>query len=297
MAIFDRSLAIKCRVGTAHHFLFLSGSQVELGDPLFSKLCFAGQAQLGNELLNNATMVIVDENSLSALLADEGKLKLIEPHIYSVCQDAEEDILYDKMAKFYDLVICNRFYNRIVWGYSVASYDSLVKKALESEKNGWVLEAGCGSLAFTARTYGGFSERPIVLLDKSLNLLRLAKSRLIQLSGKVPENMVFLQGDALQLPFKQQCLGTIISMNLLHVIPELDKLVMGIKNVLISNGTIIFTTLVKSNRFFADRYLKFMGSMGKAIPRSLNQLLTVFNELGMPVKHQVVGNMAFINYG
>jgi ubiquinone/menaquinone biosynthesis C-methylase UbiE len=242
-------------------------------------------------------MVMVDENSLSKLLGEEVKLKLIEPHIYSVCQDAQEDILYDKMAKFYDLVICNRFYNHIVWGYPIASYGALVYNALTSSKSGWVLEAGCGSLAFTAKTYAGYSERPIILLDKSLNLLRIAKSRLIQLNRKVPENLVFLQGDALQLPFKPQCLGTIISMNLLHVIPEIDKLVMGIKNVLKNNGNITFTTLVKSNRFFANRYLNFMGRMGEAVPRSINQLLTTFNELGMPVQHQVVGNMAFINYG
>jgi ubiquinone/menaquinone biosynthesis C-methylase UbiE len=242
-------------------------------------------------------MIMVDEDSLSQLLAQDVKLQLIEPQIYSVCQDTEEAILYDKMAHFYDLVICNRFYNRMVWGYSIASYDSLVKNALESAKNGWVLEAGCGSLAFTARTYVGFLERPIVFLDKSLRLLRIAKSRLIKLNRKVPENMVFLQGNALQLPFKPQCFGTIISMNLLHVIPEIDKVVMGIKKVLKNNGTITFTTLVKSNRFFANRYLKFMGSMGEAVPRSINQLLSVFNELSMPVKHQVMGNMAFINYG
>ena len=240
---------------------------------------------------------MLDEDSLSQLLAKDVKLNLIEPHIYSVCQDAEEVILYDKMANFYDFVICNRFYNRMVWGYPVASYDSLVKNALESAKNGWVLEAGCGSLAFTASTYVGFSQRPIVCLDKSLHLLRIDKSRLIQLNHKVPENMVFLQGDALQLPFKPQCFETIISMNLLHVIPEIDKLVIGIKNVLKNNGTITFTTLVKSNRFFANRYLNFMGSLGEAVPRSINQLLLVFNELGMPVKHQVVGNMAFIHYG
>jgi len=241
-------------------------------------------------------MVMVDENSLSKLLTNEVKLKLIEPHIYSVYQDAEEAILYDNMAKFYDLVICNRFYNRIVWGYSVKKYDSVVHNAIASSKSGWILDAGCGSLAFTSRTYVGFPERPMVLLDKSLNLLRIAKSRLIKLNRKVPENMVFLQGDALQLPFKPQVFETIISMNLLHVIPEIDKLLMGIKKVLKNNGTIAFTTLVKSNRFFRNRYLNFMGSIGEAVPRSINQLLTIFNELGMPVQYQVVGNMAFINY-
>lgn len=240
-------------------------------------------------------MLKADENSLSELLANDIKLTLIEPQIYSVCPDADEVMLYDKMANFYDRVICNRFYNRIVWGYSIASYNSLVHNALTSSNHGWALDAGCGSLAFTAQTYADFSGRPIILLDKSLTLLRIAKQRLIQLNQQVPENMVFLQGDALQLPFKPKSFETIISMNLLHVIPEIAKLVAGIKNVLNNDGTITFTTLVKSNRFLANRYLNFMGHMGEAVPRTINQLLTVFNELNMPVKHQVVGNMAFIN--
>lgn len=56
------------------------------------------------------------------------------------------------MGTFYDLVLCNRFYNRLVWGYSITDYASLTRDALEST-NGWVLDAGCGSLAFTAKTY------------------------------------------------------------------------------------------------------------------------------------------------
>ena len=242
-------------------------------------------------------MATIDENSLAQLLAKDVKLHFIEPQIYSVCPDAGEARLYDRMAKFYDRVVCNRFYNRIVWGYSVKQYEAVVHEALESAKNGWVLDAGCGSLAFSAKSYSGFSERPIIFLDKSLTLLRIAKARMRQLNQQVPANMVFLQGDALQLPFNPQSIRTVVSMNLLHVIPEIKKVVLGIKNILEDSGTIVFTTLVRSNRFLANKYLNFMGSMGEAVPRDIGQLLAVFQELGMPVKHQVAGNLAFINYG
>ncbi len=242
-------------------------------------------------------MVMVDENSLSKLLEGEAKLKLIEPQIYSVCQDAEEALLYDKMAKFYDSVVCNRFYNRIAWGYWASSYNSLVQSALTSSKGGWVLDAGCGSLAFTAKTYVEFLERPIIFMDKSLSLLRIAKARLISLKGNIPENMILLQADALQLPFKPQSFKTIVSMNLLHVIREIDKLLLGIKSILEHNGTISFTTLIKSTRFLANRYLNFMGRLGEAVPRDTNQLLAIFEKIGMPVKYNVVGNLAFIRCG
>ncbi len=63
---------------------------------------------------------MVAEQSLSELLADDFKLELIELQIYSVCPDAGEARLYDEMAKFYDRVICNRFYNR--WGTWVKQF-------------------------------------------------------------------------------------------------------------------------------------------------------------------------------
>ncbi len=239
---------------------------------------------------------MVDEISLSELLSAGVDLRLIEPQIYSVCRDVEEAVLYDKMAKFYDSVVCNRFYNRIVWGYSVRRYDSLVQQALSSSASGWVLDAGCGSLAFTAGTYLGYPARPIVFMDKSLNLLRLAKARLINLTGSVPDNMVLLQGDALRLPFRPQSFKTIVSMNLLHVIREISELLTGFRNILKDGGTMSFTTLVLSKRFLANKYLNFMGSLGEAVPRDIDQLQAVFEKSGMPVTYNLSGNLAFINY-
>ena len=107
-------------------------------------------------------------------------------------EQADTDNSFDEMAWFYDLVICNRFYNCFVWGYSTADYAPFTSKALNSSRNGWVLDAGCGSLAFNAKIYADYSNRPVVLLDHSLKLLKTAKSRLVKLYGGMPQNMIFL---------------------------------------------------------------------------------------------------------
>ena len=83
-----------------------------------------------------------------------------------------------------------------------------------------ILDAGCGSLAFTAKTYAGYSDRPVVLLDRSLRLLRMAKERLTKRCGEIPANIVLVHGDALQLPFEPQSFTTIISLNLLHMFED-----------------------------------------------------------------------------
>ena len=239
---------------------------------------------------------MIDEKRLSALISKDVSLRLVEPHIYSVYPDGENTNSYDKMGTFYDLVLCNRFYNRLIWGYSIAEYASLTRDALES-KNGWVLDAGCGSLAFTAKTYANYSNRPIVLLDQSTKLLRLARARMVRLNGSVPGNMVFLHGNVLDLPFKPKGFRTIVSLNLLHMFEPEDirRMLLELRNALANKGTISFTTLVKNDRL-ADRYINMLHKAGELYPRNIAQLLNVFDELSMPVKHQVKGNMAFIYY-
>ncbi|MFC1955406.1 hypothetical protein ACFLWZ_02555 [Chloroflexota bacterium] len=69
-----------------------------------------------------------------------------------------------------------------------------------------------------------------------------------------------------------------------------------IENVLVDEGTIHLTTLIRSNRF-ADRYLNFLGRIGAVVPRDPNQLLAIFDELEIPTRHHIKGNLVFINSG
>ena len=86
-------------------------------------------------------------------------------------------------------------------------------------------------IAFKTKTYIEYSERPVVRIDQSLKLLRIAKSRITKLNGKVPDNMVFIHGDALQLPFEPNTFHTIISLNLMHVLDDINKFLAGLRNV------------------------------------------------------------------
>ncbi len=237
-------------------------------------------------------MSIIDEHRLYEVLNEDVSLRFIEPRIYSIFPDGKSSNFFDKMARFYDIVICNPVYNRLMWGYSVKNYTPLVQDAIAA-KDGWILDAGCGSLAFSAKTYIR-CKRPIVFLDHSLNLLRIAKSRVIKLNGKVPENMVFLQGDALQLPFKLESFDTIISLNLLHVLDDLNKALFGLRKTLTEKGMMIFTTLIKNNRR-ADKYLeKMLKKTSGVSPRTIDQLRAAFNEMGASCKFDINGNMAFV---
>jgi len=117
------------------------------------------------------TLQTINENSFRDLLSKDVNFRLIEPHIYSVLPHIAVDSSYEKkFGDIYNWVACNPLYNRLIWGYSASKFASFTFDALRSSRKGFVLDAGCGSLAFTAKTYIEYSERPVVLIDQSLKI-------------------------------------------------------------------------------------------------------------------------------
>lgn len=239
-------------------------------------------------------MATINENDLSALLLENSIFRLVEPNIYSVLPDNESGNEYDTQFGFiYDWVACNPIYNRLIWGYSVKIFPQIANDALRSSADGKVLDLGCGSLAFTAETYSQYSKRPVVLVDQSLKMLRMAKSRLIKRNGNVPDNLVFLHADALQLPFRAKAFKTILSENLLHCLDDTSILLKQLDKIILKNGKMFFTTLVKNNRF-ADKYLESLADSGKLVSRTVVDHKEVFDQLSMSAKYETKGNILSI---
>lgn len=239
-------------------------------------------------------MAKIGENELAAMLLDTSKLRAVEPHIYSVIPDNKSGNEYDSQFGFvYDLVACNPIYNRLVWGYSVKIFSQAASDALHSLHDGHVLDIGCGSLAFTAKTYSQYTERPIVLVDQSLKMLHMAKSKLLKENGKVPDNLVFLHADALQLPFQENTFTNILSENLLHCLGDTGLLLKQLKTIVSKNGKMYFTTLVKTNRW-ADKYLQALADRHKLISRSVDDHKEIFNIVGLTAKYETIANLLLI---
>jgi ubiquinone/menaquinone biosynthesis C-methylase UbiE len=239
-----------------------------------------------------------DSHILSGIISEDVRLTLVEPDIYSVYSTGVLPGSYDSIgaSTIYDLVACNRFYNWLMWGYSVKDYAAFCEDSLSSFSEGWVLDLACGSLAFTAKVYARFSNRPVVFLDQSLKLLRRSKSRLEKLRGNIPEDMFFLHADALDLPFKEKVFHTVMSLNLLHCLNDPKTVLREIIRVLTTNGNSSYTALVQGSRW-SNCYLEMLARSGALISRSPEELLSAFNDVGMQVTHKVKGNLAFINCG
>jgi ubiquinone/menaquinone biosynthesis C-methylase UbiE len=239
-------------------------------------------------------MATINENDLSSMLMESFTLREVEPHIYSVLPTNESGSEYDTQFGFiYDWVACNPIYNRLIWGYSISIFSQMADNALRSTSEGSVLDVGCGSLAFPSKSYIKHSERPVILVDQSLKMLRRGKARLIKQNGKVPDNLVFLHSDALYLPFQENTFTTILSENLLHCLSDTSILLKQFKKIISRNGKMYFTTLVKKNRF-ADKYLEALAGSGKLISRTVSDHKIIFERTGLSAKYETTGNILSI---
>lgn len=241
-------------------------------------------------------MAMIDATTgLAGLFAVPVPLRQVEPGLFSVYAPDDRTNAYDGAGALalYDLVACNRFYNRLVWGYWPSVFDAVCRRALVDGGPGWVLDAGCGSLAFTARAHAACRQRPVVCLDQSLRLLRLARKRLLRHAGGLPDNVVFLHADALAMPFADRAFATVTAFNLLHVVADAPGLVRELSRVARPGANLVCTTLVRAERL-ADRYLEAWGRAGELVPRSLDDVRAVFTEASLTMTATVHGNMAFL---
>ncbi|MEW6079729.1 MAG: class I SAM-dependent methyltransferase [Thermodesulfobacteriota bacterium] len=242
----------------------------------------------------NDHRVTMAEHHLASLLVENTPLRLVEPGIYSVLPDSGSGNEYDtRFGIFYDRVACHPLYNRLIWGYAVALFPEMADEALRSSGEGNVLDLGCGSLAFTADVYSRWSGRPVVLADQSLKMLRMGKARIVGQRCRMPENLVFLQADALRLPFRENAFQAVLCQNLLHCLADTGPLLAGLEKILSENGRMYFTTLVKAGRL-ADRYLDALAKNGKLVARTASDHQAIFDRLGLPGEYAVAGNMLSI---
>jgi SAM-dependent methyltransferase len=228
------------------------------------------------------------------VLAEGRPLRPLEDGLFSVLPEGTAGHAYDGRARAYDRMIGSRVYNRVAWGSSPADYRRFARRAVESAPGGWFLDAGCGTLLLTADAYLAAPGRPIVVLDQSLGMLRRARERVLGGGKRLPGNLVFLQADLLDLPFRPGAFRTVMSMGMLHLFADVAPLAANLEALLLPDGGLYLTSLVANGRL-GDRYLRLLHRQGEtAEPRAAPALEAVLRgALRRPLAYSVTGNMAY----
>lgn len=229
------------------------------------------------------------------LLKPNIEIEEVEPGIFSALPENQRTHEYDGKIGVYDNIIGNPVYNRVVWKNWLSDYANFCREALDSRPGGYMLDVGCGSLVFTGSVYAGYTARPLILLDRSLGMLRQAKTRLLDPQGKLPGNVTLLQGDVFDLPFKDGVFDTVGSYGMLHIFSDTAGFLDVLKRVKAEDGSLYFTSLV-GNTWLGAQYLKMLQQTGEiAVIYTSDALEAKLQELGLDVIAKTIGNMAYFS--
>ena len=207
--------------------------------------------------------------------------------IATVLPSAERPADYDRIAGLYDLIVGNSLYNRLVWGNWPSRYAGAARRAVETAKEGAVLDCACGSLCFTAGAYRTARPERMLLFDRSLGMLRRAQRRL--------PNGRFLQGDALAMPFADGVFQTTMAWGLLHIFEAGSPLLHELRRVTAPGGQVFATGLALAGRSQGDGMLAQLHKRGEAAaPRRWEGMRDEFHSVFPGSRADLQGNMLLL---
>jgi SAM-dependent methyltransferase len=195
----------------------------------------------------------------------------------------------------YDAVVGRSLYHRIFWGTSAAAYTRFGREALEAASGGHFAEIGCGSLLFTAAMYRDARSTSVVLVDRSLAMLRRGLARLGPDTSR-PAGITALHADAANLPIRLAALSAILSLNLLHVPCDRAGITAEWARLLLPGcGRLFVSSLVRSGRW-SDAYMWLLQRAGElGAPLSRDELIeAVAGRWGIVESVTIEGSMCFL---
>jgi ubiquinone/menaquinone biosynthesis C-methylase UbiE len=192
---------------------------------------------------------------LGDTLRDDVRPRLAGEGIWSVLPEDMGEADWDSIASSYDRLARTRLYSRLVWGADPADYTAYAREALAATDEGGLLDVACGSLTFTDDVYAR-AARPVVLLDRSLGMLRMGRERLAKRGGN--PRLVLLHADGLALPFRDETFTTVASHGSLHAFEDLGSAVAELHRCLAPGGKLFLTGLVDTGRWIGLQAMKVM---------------------------------------
>jgi ubiquinone/menaquinone biosynthesis C-methylase UbiE len=239
-------------------------------------------------------MIVEDPPThLTAVLDAPEAVREIEPGIWRPNDAAASLAQYDTIGGAYDFVGGLDVYHRLFWSVSANAYRAFAEAAVRACGAGTLLDAGCGSMLFTARAHGTNDRCVSVGIDASLTMLRLARTRLDRLRTR--RDVPLVHGDLLHSPFRSEAFDVVLCMHVTHVLDDLDGLLVEARRILTPRGTLFLTSVILSDSW-RDRYLRILFRRGvMAAPRHAEDLLTAaetaFHEKAVASR---TGSMLFV---
>lgn len=227
------------------------------------------------------------ESPFKDMLLPAVKLAKVPPGLWSALKPEEHEARYDRHAAGYDILIGNALYHRPAWGAWPTCHADFAELVLRQAPLGPILDCGCGSLLFTAKTYRRLETNRITFLDRSLAMLRRGWKRL-------PEGH-FIQANALALPFRDETFALTVCWGTLHVLGTPSGLIGELRRVTMPGGMVALSTLVRGNRRLGERMLDLLHGKGElAAPETEQAVVEEFGRHFAIEARSRIGNFLFL---
>lgn len=226
------------------------------------------------------------------MMQESNKVRLIEDDIYSSLENTMGSS-YDKKARIYERLVGLNIYNKILWGTLPKDYTDFAKAAILVSK-GKCIDIGCGGLIQTAGIYAQ-TKQDYILLDHSIEMLRIAKSRLVSQCGMMPGHIRLLQADAFQLPFEDENFDNLVSFGMIHCFEDKSAFISEALRVLKRGGTFHFTSMT-SDRLISKHYMNLLRKQKEfGVPLGSGHIVKLFKDNVCDINFYMKGSMIFIS--
>ena len=113
-------------------------------------------------------------------------------------------------------------------------------------------------------------------------MLKIGKNRIISANTE-SSNISFLRSDALNMPFVNKVIQTVLSFGFLHVIDSPSKLISEFNRILIPEGKLYLTSLC-TDRTLSAKYLNFLHKKGHvAKPMNSTEIRRIIEDNGFRI--------------
>jgi ubiquinone/menaquinone biosynthesis C-methylase UbiE len=200
---------------------------------------------------------------------------------------------YDSyVGRMYNLVGGWDLYHRFFWGVSARAYRDFAVRASQAGAGGCLLDAGCGSMLFSAGAHLRRDRGLVVGTDVSKAMMWRARCRLG--SERCPRHVCLAQGDILNGPFPASAFDAVLCMHVAHILRDLDGLLRELRRLLKPGGRLFLTSAVQVNTW-RDGYLRELARRGiMAPPRTAQVILAALrSRFGVEPRSRLIGSMLF----
>lgn len=175
------------------------------------------------------------------------------------CKDNIADA-YDSLSSDYDNFLTSqsfltKIYNLFFRGFVSDDFAYKTVDFIPDDTKGVLLDVPVGTGLFTVQKYKKLKNATILVIEYSMNMLLKTQQRF---KAHNIDNVYYIRADMSQMPFKEDTIDTLLTMNGFHALARKDRALEEVNRILKPAGQLSGCFYIKGKRRLTDIFVKFV---------------------------------------